>query len=94
VNPTMSHRHDRALDALSLAPKAVAKQAVLALHRSPAPGRWLVVDPVGASFHASAAEAADAWARVHDVPGTSRVAWLIDLDSDGGAGVTGARRAS
>ncbi len=89
---TVSHRRARALDALSLAPAAVRERAIAAMpERQPVPGRWLVVDALGATFHHSATEAGEAWLALCDAGLAKSVAWVIDLDAEAG-GATGALR--
>lgn len=89
---TVSRRRERALDALSFAPATVRERAIAAMpERQPVPGRWLVVDALGATFHHSAAEAGDAWLSLCDAGLAKSVAWVIDLDVEAG-GATGALR--
>lgn len=92
VTSTPLSRRARALDVLALAPQPVRGRAAEAFG-SGVPGRWLVVDAMGATFHSTAEDAARAWLGLHDTatPDTS-MAWLVDLDAQGAAGVSGAIR--
>ena len=84
-------RRARVSDALALAPATVRDRAVAAIGSGPSP-RFMLVDPLGVTFHASPGDAGEAWLAAHTSPGDGHhMAWIIDIHADG-LSLSGARR--
>lgn len=78
-------------DAMALAPADVRDRALASIGRGRTP-RWMLVDPLGVTFHSSPDDAGEAWLAARTTPTSGRhVAWFIDLDARG-VSVSGARR--